>query len=148
VYQQDLVLEIVAIVIGVIFSSSCLEEYLEHEDEGQDVLILTGSQELFGILIEVISKALEILSRVGEDIVSSEESFNVVEAFDRGRLYQQDHLYPSESEAIIRFKTFQYLLIKALVKAINEKVASCLVVFPVALVKVGSDGHGGNSRFV
>jgi hypothetical protein len=56
---------------------------------------------------------LDILSRVGKDLASPEDGFDGVEVFDVGRLDQQDHLDPSESEAIVRFKTFKYLLSKA-----------------------------------
>jgi hypothetical protein len=40
-------------------------------------------------------------------------AFDGVEAFDAGILDQHDHLDPSKSEAIVRFKTFKYLLSKA-----------------------------------
>jgi hypothetical protein len=45
------------------------------------------------------------------------------------------------AEAIIGFEPFRYLLSKDLVQIINEKLASCLVVFPVILIELGGDGY-------
>jgi hypothetical protein len=125
-----------AVEIGSIFSSSCLKEGLEYDEHA---LVWTGDQELFGIPAEASGKALDILSRVGAYLAFSENGLDGVEAFDGGRLDQQGHLNPSKSKAIFGFKTFGYVLSKALVQATKEKLASCLVVFPIVLVKLDSE---------